>query len=300
MKPVIRKSVNQTTGSFTVKELHDPYFDPNWHFHPEYQLFLVLEGTGTRFIGDSIQHFEAGDLVFTGPNLPHLWRSDAIYFRGNPDCQVQGIVVYFDANFLGPDFFNKPEMFGLKNLLQQSERGLEVTGYTREILTHQIKALRQLSGFDRILVLLEILHTLARANNYNLLSSRGFTNTFKSSDTPRMQQVHDYVLTNFKNGISLETVAAVASMSPSAFCRYFKARANKTFYDFVSEIRIGHACKLLIEEKLAVTQICYECGYKTLSNFNNQFKTITGLSPLQYQKQYTISRKQAENKEAGF
>lgn len=298
MKPVIRKSANPTTGSFTVKELHDPYFDPNWHFHPEYQLFLVLEGTGTRFIGDSIKHFEAGDLVFTGPNLPHLWRSDAVYFEGNPNCQVQGIVVYFNANFLGPDFFNKPEMFALKHLLQQSERGLEVTGFTREILTQQIKALRQLQGFDRILVLLEILHTLAKATDYSVLSSIGFANTFKPSDTPRMQQVHDYVLTNFTHTISLETVAAVASMSPSAFCRYFKARANKTFYDFVSEIRIGHACKLLIEEKLTVTQICYECGYKTLSNFNSQFKGITGLSPLQYQKQYTRSSL-PENKKAG-
>lgn len=299
MKPVIRKSANQTTGSFTVKELHDPYFDPNWHFHPEYQLFLVLEGTGTRFIGDSIKHFEAGDLVFTGPNLPHLWRSDAVYFENNPNCQAQGIVVYFNANFLGPDFFNKPEMFGLKHLLQQSERGLEVTGYTREIVTHQIKALRQLNGFDRILVLLDILHTLAKATDYNLLSSIGFTNTFKPSDTPRMQQVHDYVLTNFKQTISLETVAAVASMSPSAFCRYFKTRANKTFYDFVSEIRIGHACKLLIEENWTVTQICYECGYKTLSNFNSQFKAITGMSPLQFQKQYTSSN-HSENKKAGI
>ncbi|MDQ3291148.1 MAG: AraC family transcriptional regulator [Bacteroidota bacterium] len=299
MKPVIRKSANQTTGSFTVKKLHDPHFDPNWHFHPEYQLFLVLEGTGTRFIGDSIKHFEAGDLVFTGPNLPHLWRSDPVYFEGNPECRVQGIVVYFDANFLGPDFFHKPEMFGLKHLLQLSERGLEITGYTRDILTHQIKALEQLNGFDRILVLLEILHTLSRSHDYNLLSSNGFINTFKPSDTLRMQQVHDYVLTHFKDSIPLETIAGIANMSPSAFCRYFKARANKTFYDFVSEIRIGYACKLLIEEEWNVTRICYECGYKTLSNFNHQFKKITGQNPLQYQKQYTAAGNQTENKKAG-
>ena len=120
MKPLLKKSLESLNQSFIVRTLKEPYFDPNWHFHPHYQLFTVIEGTGTRFIGDDIRHFEAGDTVFLGPNLPHLWRSDRAYFERNSALQTQGIVVYFTEDFLGKEFFEKPEMYALKQLLINS------------------------------------------------------------------------------------------------------------------------------------------------------------------------------------
>lgn len=302
MKSPLRKDLEPTTGSFTVKVLVEPHFDPKWHFHPHYQLFLVEEGTGTRFIGDSIKPYGPGDLVFLGPNLPHLWRSDQVYFdqRPTPPCtglMSRGIVVYFSEDFLGADFLARQEMASLGQLLTNARWGLEWTGCTRERAKAALRDLAsQPVGFGRVLALLTLLHELSGASDYRYLTSPGYTNNVKPTEPDaagspsrayrRMQVVHDYVLSHFPDELSLETVADLAGMTAPAFCRYFKARANKTFSEFVSEVRVGHACKLLIQGKLSITQISFESGFRTLSNFNRQFKEITGQTPSTYMKTY--------------
>ncbi|MFC5408881.1 AraC family transcriptional regulator [Larkinella bovis] len=283
MRNALRKDLEPVASSFIIKELVEPHFDQNWHFHPHFQLFLVEEGTGTRFIGDSIKPFSEGDLVFLGPNLPHLWRSDHAFFQRDSGLTTRGIVVYFSEDFLGDHFFDKPEMNLIQQLLEHARRGLEWTGPTRlrvqealqHLVTHPV-------NFNRVLTFLQLLDELSHASDYRFITSLGYTNTVKPSEKDRMQQVHNYVLGHFHDDISLDTVADLAGMTPPAFCRYFKARANKTFSEFVSEIRIGHSCKLLMEGKLTVTQVSYESGYRTLSNFNRQFKGITGQTPSEY------------------
>ncbi|MFD2933075.1 AraC family transcriptional regulator [Spirosoma flavum] len=292
MKQPLRKDLEPVAASFIVKKLEEPHFDPNWHFHPHYQLFLVEEGTGTRFIGDSIKPFGPGDLVFLGPNLPHLWRSDQVYFNRQSDWKLsglttRGIVIYFTEDFLGNDFFEKQEMAPLRQLLYQARQGLEWTGHTRnrtETALHDLTT--QSVGFERVISLLTLLNNLSRATDYRYLTSPGYTNTVKPAETDRMQLVHNYVLGHFPDDLSLDTIADLAGMTSPAFCRYFKARANKTFSEFVSEVRIGHACKLLMHGKLNITQISFESGFRTLSNFNRQFKDITGQTPSGYVKTY--------------
>ena len=303
MKPALRKDLEPVASSFTVKTLVEPHFDPNWHFHPHYQLFLVEEGTGTRFIGDSIRPFAPGDLVFLGPNLPHLWRSDQAYFQRAAGLMTRGIVVYFDENFLGTDFFNQQEVTALRHLLTHAQRGLTwpnlpgpnlaVSGSvgvgrnTRDLAETALHELaRQPIGFGRVLMLLTLLNNLAHTSDYQFITSPGYSNTVKPAETDRIQRVHDYVLVHFADEISLDTIADLVGMSPPAFCRYFKARANKTFSEFVAEVRIGHACKLLAASALSITQVSYESGYRTLSNFNRQFKEITGQTPSHYVKTY--------------
>jgi AraC-like DNA-binding protein len=315
MKQPLRKDLEPVAASFIVKELIEPHFDPNWHFHPHYQLFLVVEGTGTRFIGDSIKPFGPGDLVFLGPNLPHLWRSDQAYFAksdkigdpsndslAGPPLVARGIVVYFSENFLGEPFFAKQEMMALRHLLELARQGLEWTGTTRDQAEASLKKMAgQPAGFGRILSLLNLLNDLSNTSTFRLLTSPGYTNTMKAADTDesvgvatdrperayrRMQLVHDYVLSHFTDDLSLDTVADLAGMTAPAFCRYFKAHANKTFSCFVSEVRIGHACKLLMSGSLSITQISFDSGFRTLSNFNRQFKEITGQTPSKYVKTY--------------
>ena len=286
MKPLLEKSIESLNQSFLVKKLHEPFFDPNWHFHPHYQLFTVIKGTGTRFIGDDIRHFEEGDTVFLGPNMPHLWRSDRNYFEKESQLQTEGIVVYFKEDFLGNDFFEKPEMFDIKSFLKNSERGLDLTGTLGEEMVSDLKELLGLTGFEGISKLLNVLHKLSVTNDYQYISSSNYTNTHKISETERMRIVHEYVLKHFKENINLSTVASLSNMTEAAFCRYFKSRTNKTFSDFVKEIRIGNACKILQDENKSISQTCYESGYNTVSNFNNQFKSLKGVSPLQYQKLY--------------
>lgn len=287
MKTALRKDLEPVGSSITVKELAEPHFDPNWHFHPHYQLFLVKEGTGTRFIGDSIKPFAPGDLVFLGPNLPHLWRSDQVYFDKQSGLTTKGIVVYFAEDFLGSEFMAKQEMAPLRNLFGLARQGLEWTGFTRNRTETSLRQIaRQPTGFERIISLLTLLNELSHATDYRYLTSPGYTNTVKPTETDRMQLVHDYVLNHFPDDLSLDTIADLAGMTPPAFCRYFKTRANKTFSEFVSEVRIGHACKLLINGKLSITQISFESGFRTLSNFNRQFKDITGQTPSAYVKTY--------------
>lgn len=281
----LKKSVS-SIHSFIVQELCGTAFDPNWHFHPEYQLFCVVEGAGTRFVGDTIRPFGPGDLVLLGPDLPHLWRSDPPRGPADGAGTARGIVVYFRADFLGRDFFEKQEMVLLKQLFEKAGRGLEVRGRTREAVTRKMHALVHQEGFGRVLTLLDILHGLALSDEYAYITSLGYVNAFKPSETERMRKVHEYVMGHFGQEISLEQVAALTSMAPSAFCRYFKARANKTFSGFVSEVRIGHACRLLIEGNLSVSQVAYACGFKTISNFNRQFKAIVHENPLRYGRRY--------------
>ncbi|MFO0469305.1 MAG: AraC family transcriptional regulator [Bacteroidota bacterium] len=286
MKPLLEKSIENLNQSYLVKTLKEPFFDPNWHFHPHYQLFTVIKGTGTRFIGDDIRHFNVGDTVFLAPNMPHLWRSDREYFEKDSQLMTEGIVVYFKEDFLGSEFFEKPEMYDIKMLLKKSERGLDLTGTLKEELVNDLKKLPAVNGFQGIIKLLGILDKLSKSTDYQYIASTTYSNTHKISETERMRLVHEYVLKHFKENINLSTVASLSNMTDAAFCRYFKSRTNKTFSDFVKEIRIGNACKMLQDENKSISQTCYESGYNTVSNFNNQFKSLKGISPKQYQKLY--------------
>ena len=286
MKPLLEKSIENLNQSYLVKTLKEPFFDPNWHFHPHYQLFTVIKGTGTRFIGDDIRHFNIGDTVFLAPNMPHLWRSDREYFEKDSQLMTEGIVVYFKEDFLGSEFFEKSEMYDIKTLLKKSERGLDLTGQLKEELVNDLKNLHVDSGFQGIIKILSILDKLSKSTDYQYIASTTYSNTHKISETERMRMVHEYVLKHFKENINLSTVASLSNMTDAAFCRYFKSRTNKTFSDFVKEIRIGNACKMLQDENKSISQTCYESGYNTVSNFNNQFKSLKGVSPKQYQKLY--------------
>lgn len=286
MKIPLQKSPISPDHSMEIKFLREGHFDPNWHFHPEFQLFTVIQGTGTRFIGDSVHPFRKGDVVFTGPNLPHVWRSDQEYFEPGSERHTEGIVIYFHEHFLGDTFMRTHEAYRIRQLFGYAQRGLAFHGKTAEHVERQMYAMLNEKDFERTLLLLQLLNTLASTDEYELLATAGYTNTLKDADTRRMNDVHAYVMSNFREHITLDAAAAIANMTPTSFSRYFKVHANKTFSDFVSEIRIGHACKLLSEDRSAVAQVADDCGFNTLSNFNRQFRNITGYSPLEYRKKY--------------
>lgn len=286
MKTALQKSPIPTAHAFVVRMLEDPFFDPNWHFHPEYQLFVVLQGTGTRFVGDSIQRFQAGDLVFTGPNLPHLWRSDQEYYDHRNDLMTKGIVIYFHEDFLGRALLEKNELFVIRQLLEKAKRGIQIISGTANKVKELMTELLKLEGFASILQLLNILDVIANATDVQLLSSDSYCNTLKRSDTDRMNKVYDFIMANFSRKISLEEVAALAYMTPSSFSRYFKSHTNKTFSQFLSEIRIGHASKLIIEKEMNVAEAGFKSGFNTLSNFNRQFRAIHRRSPSEYRQAY--------------
>lgn len=269
-----------------IRELDEKHFDPIWHAHSEYQLFVVLEGTGTRFIGDSIKSFKPGELILTGPHLPHVWRNDEAYFQKDSPLKASGIVIYLNEYFLGEHFLDKEELVMLKKLFVKSMRGLEFYGEKKAEVIGLMKELTQCEGIASFILVLRILQLLSTTKEYHYISSRAYDNTFDQHETDRLNKVYEYVFQNFRRKIQVKDLADLLNMTPTSFSRYFTMKNNKSFSRFISEIRIKHACKMLTETDEPVSQICYACGFDTLSNFNKQFKDITQKKPTQYKNEF--------------
>ncbi len=286
MKNPLQKSRIPEGRSFIINELIAPFFDVNWHFHSEYQLFVVLKGKGTRFIGDHMQSFKEGDMVLTGPDLPHLWKNDKTYQNPEKSNGVHGIVIYFPDNFLNDSVFSLNEFESIAAMLKKSIRGIEISGKTNQTVREMMMELLDLKGGASIIHLLKILQVLADSTDCKLIADAAYINTNKESERDRMGHVYEYVMQNFQGKVSLEEAAQLSNLSVSAFSRFFKSRVNKSFSDFLTEVRISHACKLLHESDLNISEISYECGFFTLSNFNKLFKERIKMTPIQYRKEF--------------
>lgn len=286
MKPILRKVEHRHNYSFSVREDICPYFDSHWYYHPEVELTLIRKSSGMLFAGDGIDRFNEGDVILMGSNLPHLWKSDAVYFSETADLQVEAVVVHFKEDFWGKDFLELAELKPVKNLLEKAKRGLRVLGETRKILNTRMEQMREARDTQRIEHLLGMLYQIATSGEYELLSSVGFTLPTSTVNSERINQIYNYTFEHFQEEITVDEVAKAANISRNYFCRYFKAQTQKTYWQFLLEVRIGYACKLLLENKLSVSEICYLCGFNNLSNFNRHFKSIVHMAPLSYQKQY--------------
>lgn len=286
MNPLLEKVTINSTHSFALKEEILPFIEIGWHIHPEYELTLFTESTGKMFIGDYTTNFGPGDLLLIGPNLPHYMRNDAIYYEGRPALRIRAIVVHFSIDFLGRNFFDAPELGIIKKLLEKSSRGIHLNISLEHSISKKMETLLKFAGYERLRCLLDILYEFAKMPNQHILSSIGFKNSFDENDIDRVNKVYTYLLEHFSEEIKLSEMASLINMNPSAFCKFFKKRTGKTFSQALNEIRIGHACKLFIKNGFSVSQVCYECGYNSLSYFNRKFKAITDYSPLAYKRRF--------------
>ncbi|WP_127124682.1 AraC family transcriptional regulator [Pseudoflavitalea rhizosphaerae] len=286
MRPQLLKVSKAPRHSFSVRQDIVPYINNRWHYHPEIELIHFKKGEGTQFIGDNIKRFKAGDIVLVGPQLPHYWRFDDKYFEEGNKLQADVRVVHFAENFWGDQFLQLPENVNIKGALEKARRGLQITGKTRQKVAELLELLLSSDGSMRIMLLIEALNTIAECKQLNVLSSIGFKQELVEAESDRVNAIYDYSLKNFKRKIQLEEIAAVANISPNSFCRYFKSRTRKTYSQFLIEIRVGQACKLLIENNLSIKQLCYESGFNNFTSFHKYFKMITGKSPLNYQKEF--------------
>lgn len=271
---------------YDVVKVTLPHFVVPWHFHPEIEIMLITKGKGTRFVGDSIEAFEPYDLVMVGTNLAHVWKNNQEHCEEGSTCVAECIYIVFREDSFGKDFFDIPEMHKIKELLSKAERGLKFGGDTKSLIAEKIIKASQQNGVEQFISLMGILNHLSSSDDYSFLSTIGFNGKIQTFDLHRLNGVLDYVMINFKNDIKLEDVANVANMAPTSFCRYFKNRTNKTVMQFINEIRIGYAHKMLVETQHNVEQICYECGFKNVSNFYEQFQKITGKSPFKFRKEH--------------
>ncbi|GAB3993860.1 AraC family transcriptional regulator [Spirosoma daeguense] len=284
MKPQLLKIPIASECSFSVRQDVVPYFYNRWHYHPELELLHIEAGNGTQFIGDSIRNFQAGDTLLIGANLPHYWRCDKAYFDHQSDFFAKSTVVHFRSDFWGDTFLQLPENRPLVKLLELAKQGLRIYGQTSQQLKTILARMLAESGPERMVSLLQTLMLLAQSDEIDVLSTIDYPSHFDEGDTDRINRIYAYSIANFQRKISLEEIANVASLSVNSFCRYFKLRSRKSYSQFLLELRVHHACKLLIDSTLSISQICFECGFNQSSGFNKYFRQIMGKSPMQYRK----------------
>ncbi len=253
--------------------------DNIWHYHPEIELVYVNGGTGKRQIGSHVSCYTDGDLILIGSNLPHCGFTDK--FTGNKSETV----IQMREDFLGNDFFNIPEMRKIELLFEAAKSGLAFSGDTKELVGQKMETLAEQSSFERLLTILSILNDLSNTRDVKRLNAGGFSLETEIRDNDRINVIFNYVKSNFKEDIPLATIADLSSMTIPSFCRYFKKITNKTFVQFLNEYRLVHASKLLAEQPMSITEICFECGFNNFSHFNKSFKAFTGQSPSEYRNQ---------------
>jgi len=277
MKPFIEKLPLSEDRSFVAQTHRTPNFEVPWHQHVEYELILFTEGAGLSFIGNYVGEFEPGDIFFLGSDVPHTFQ------KSHADLITSAVVVHFRENFWGDEILNLPESKSIRRLLQRSMNGLKIGGKTKEVLQPLIQSLETEKGFWRITRLCECLSILSETKDYITVSTQEIK-ALNPRDKDRIDSVFQYTMENFKEPIKLSVIAKKAGMSIPAFCSYFKKRTKKTYIDFVNEVRVGYACKLLLTTQTSVLQTCFECGFNTVANFNRQFLKIKKTTPSQYRK----------------
>jgi AraC-like DNA-binding protein len=286
MKLILRKVDPGHEHTFSVREDIYPYLYNYWHYHPELELTYIRKGSGNRLVGDSTEPFSDGDLILVGSNLPHMWRSDIAYFQPNSTLHIEAIAIHFAEGFLGDKFTSAPLLGPLKDLFVQAKRGIKISGSAAPAIRQKMEELLAASELKRIGLLLQILDMIIDDDKKVLLTSSAFISSHEIGKKDKIDMIVSYTLANFQKPLSIKEVAEAAHLSQHSLCRYFKTRTLKTYGEFLAEIRIGQACKMLIDNKLNIAQICYECGFNNLSNFNRQFKAIMKTTPAAYSRSY--------------
>jgi AraC-like DNA-binding protein len=287
MKAIEQRLPQDFDKSFVLFRETGKYFPCPWHFHPEFELVLILNSTGRRMVGDHIGYFDEDDLVFMGAGIPHVWINDPQFFNGDAEDKADAIVIHFKDSFLGEKFLSIPEMENFKNILRLSSRGMTFFGETRTKINNLMKGMPAMSGLKRLSALFDIFDLLANSTEYKLLASPGYMQEFELKASDRFGKVSEYIMRNFEKEITLPEVAAIANMAVTTFCNFFKEHFRVTFVEYLNTVRIGYACKMLADEDQNIVQIAYESGFNNLANFNRQFKRFKNMTPSEYRR--TIS-----------
>ncbi len=269
--------------SFIVYHEKKP-FSP-WHHHPEYELVLIKKGKGRRMVGDHIAHFKDNDLVLVGPNTPHEWQCDKEFFLTNGEFTGEGIVIQFTHDFLGEKFFNIHENKALRLFLAGSSRGYEIYGQSKSQIVSLMHKMIKMSDTDRFYSLFSIFKIFSSTTEFNVLSSPIFRESFWLKDNEPMQKALQYIIQNFQKQIQVNDLLKITNMSYSSFCNSFKYSYRMPFKEYLLNVRIGYACRLLMDAAKSISEIAYDSGFENLSNFNRQFRKIKGTTPSQFQKQ---------------
>ncbi|MFY0654080.1 MAG: helix-turn-helix domain-containing protein [Cyclobacteriaceae bacterium] len=282
MKILPFKLPRRSDESIVVEHSESQHLYSPLHQHPELQITLILKGTGTAFIGGYIGDFKPNDIFVIGSNVPHVFKNDDAYFEPDSDLKAEVVYVFFDQDSFGESFFHMLEAKGLVELLGKARRGIKVKGIHKAALKQKILDLREAKSLDKVILLLEIFNLVSQTDKLQFLSSELIDHNVDENEGKRLNDVIQFTMDQYYRHISLGEVSDIANMTPSAFCRFFKQRTRKTYVNFLNEIRVGKACKMLLNKDMSIVDICYKSGFSNLSHFNRKFKKQTGYTPSKY------------------
>lgn len=260
-----------------------PHFTYPWHFHSEYEIIYIKESVGTRFVGNNNDKYAPGDVILIGSNLPHYMKSDEAYHEDGSVLRAKGTIIQFEKDFMYHAINHYPHFGKIKRLLDDSQRGIYFPARSTARLRTLLEAIPLETGVDQITSFLQLLKEMTEIKTRQIISSADFSND-TTYDTSRLDKVISYLNKNYNRPVHLDEVASLAAMNPTAFCRFFKGKTGKSLKNYILDMRIGYACKLLLMDHLNISQISVECGFDTISHFNKTFKKNTGYTPSQYKE----------------
>ena len=286
MKIVPFKIPFSESSSFRVQIDEMDHFYDKFHHHDEVQITWIQKSYGSLLMGNSITSFFENDLLVIGANVPHCFRNDKMFYDKKAKGNAKSTCIFFNENAFGEKFFELPELRNIHNFIKGANRGFRIKGSTKAMVLNALEKMENKNGVDRILTLIKILDQLSRSKEMEVLSKISFLANPTSNESKRLENVFQFVVDNYNRTIQLKEAAAITNLSISAFCRFFKQRTQKTFSQFVNEFRISIACKKMIQDEDSISETCYKVGFSNLSNFNRQFKQITGFTPSKYISKY--------------
>jgi AraC-like DNA-binding protein len=278
VKPAFENISALNNSSFLARKFEEKKFKAPFHFHPEYELTMILNGCGKRYVGTHLGDYFPDDLVLLGSNVPHCWKTE----HTEQQPVSSSVVIHFSPSFLGVDFFNRPEMKSIQQLLNNSNYGIQFTGDINLVKKKMLAIFKEKAAFKKLLLLLEILDELSNRKKSKLLNKQNLFTALPVAEKERMNAVTAYIVDNFREKISLNKAANAVHMTPQAFCKYFKKISRKTFIEVVNDYRIDFAMQELVHTNKPVNQVGFESGFNDISNFYKTFKDRRQVSPLSY------------------
>jgi AraC-like DNA-binding protein len=281
MKVAYHRLQTPAHSSFVIKRYDQPKFTAPFHFHHAYEFIWIMKSYGKLYAGNKMMNFTEGDMYFFGPGLAHFFYNEP----GNPEESAHALVVQFAEDFMGKDFFEKPEFRKIKKMMQDAHAGIRLSnaGEDMQAIFRRFTDAQDINDLINLLQLLAAWAALPKHQLQHLLTDT-HKNLYQDNDTSKIELVFKYVFDNFKGDVNSREAASLACLNDAAFCRYFKRRTKKTFSQFVNEVRVTHATSLLLEDNFNINEVCFECGYNNVSYFNRQFKDIMKKTPLEYRK----------------
>ncbi len=285
MKPTFALLPDFATSQtlFVAKEIIRPAFATDFHFHDECQLVYIRSGAGTRIIGGSIEHFEAGDLTFVGPRVPHVWYSKPkLEDSENPDVSI---ALYINPVKIVENLKPFIDTQSVKSFFQQSTRGISIIGSKKEAMTSLLQNMIHQKNVPLLASFIQILDLLLDSEELVWLNGASLLSAYSNDAQGRVAQLMDFIQQNFRTEITLEKAASVTGLQIHSFCRFFKSLTHRTFSDFINEVRVGFACQLLQHSDIPITQVAFESGYSNISYFNRSFRKIHRITPREFRAQ---------------